>query len=95
MTARLSHLSLLPVAALLLASCASCGLDSKMALIKHGMSIDQVEALLGQPTRIETKTTGQAMSDEVYHYSTPSGEGQVVFINGIVFSTALPFGANS
>ncbi len=78
--------SLLALAALALTACASCGLDSKMGLIKTGMKVDQVEALLGRPTHIDqTETADQTVAGEVYHYSTPSGEARVVFVNGAVF----------
>jgi hypothetical protein len=84
------------VAALALTACASCGLDSKMALIKPGMKITQVEALLGTPTHIdETQTADQTLSGKVYHYSTPAGEGRVVFVNGSVFSSTILNGAKS
>ena len=88
--------SLFAMAALVLTACASCGLDSKMALIKPGMKVDQVEALLGSPTRIdETQTADQALAGEVYHYSTPAGEGRVVFVNGIVFTASVLTGTKS
>jgi hypothetical protein len=67
-----------------------------MALIKPGMSVTQVEALLGSPTHIdESQTTDQTLTGQVYHYSTPAGEGRIVFVNGIVFSSTLLTGAKS
>ena len=88
--------SILAVAALVLTACASCGLDSKLGLIKPGMKVAQVEALLGSPTHIdETQTADQTLSGQVYRYSTPAGEGRVVFVNGIVFSTTILPGAKS
>ena len=88
--------STLAIAALALTACATCGLDSKLGLIKPGMKVNQVEALLGSPTHIdETQTSDQTITGQVYHYSTPAGEGRVVFMNGIVFSTTILPGAKS
>jgi hypothetical protein len=82
------------VCAFALTACASCGLDSKMGLIKPGMKVDQVEAILGQPTQIEhSETTG--IQGDVYRYSTPAGEGRVVFVSGIVFSSTLLHGTKT
>jgi len=84
------------IMALALTACATCGLDSKLGLIRPGMKINQVEALLGSPTRIdETQTANSTTPNEVYHYSTPAGDGRVVFVNGIVFSSTLLTGSNS
>jgi hypothetical protein len=83
---------ILAAATVILTACASCGLDSKLGLIKPGMKVDQVLALLGNPTRIdETQTEDQTLTGQVYHYATPAGEGRIVFVNGTVFSaTILP-----
>jgi hypothetical protein len=87
-----SRAVLLAAATVVLTACASCGLDSKLGLIKPGMKADQVQALLGNPTRIdETQTDDQTVTGQVYHYATPAGEGCIVFVNGVVFSaTILP-----
>ncbi len=91
-----SRKSILALAALALTACATCGLDSKMALVKPGMKVAQVEALLGSPTHIDdTQTADQTLTGQVYHYSTPAGEGRVVFVNGIVFSSTLLNGTKS
>jgi hypothetical protein len=86
------RLVLIAAATVALTACASCGLDSKLGLIKPGMKADQVQALLGSPNRIdETQTEDQTVTGQVYHYTTPAGDGRVVFVNGIVFSaTILP-----
>ena len=58
---------------------------------KPPLSIAQVEQLMGQPVRIEhAESTG--LVGDVYHYPTyPSGgDFQVIFINGVVFNTAIP-----
>ena len=93
---RYIYTTLVAVAALALTACATCGLDSKMALIKTGMKVAQVEALLGSPTHIdESQTADQTLTSQVYRYSTPAGEGRVVFVNGIVFSSTFLNGAKS
>ncbi len=91
-----SRASVLLAAALALTACASCGLDSKLGLIKPGMKPDQVQALLGKPTRIdETQTADETLTGQVYYYATPAGEGRVVFVNGIVFSSGILSGTKS
>jgi hypothetical protein len=89
-------LGVLALTAAALTACATCGLDSKLGLIKNGMKTDQVVALLGNPTSIEeTQTDDQTVSAQVYHYSCPTGDGAIVFVNGAVFSTTLLAGAKS
>jgi hypothetical protein len=81
----LHQLGLLAAVALTLTACSTCGLDSKLGLIKPGMKANQVETILGQPARIdEAQTNDQTVTGQVYHYSTPSGECRVVFVNGVV-----------
>jgi len=90
------RVSLLAAACVALTACATCGLDSKMGLIKPGMTAAQVVALLGSPTRIdETQTADQTLTGKVYHYATPAGDGRIVFVNGIVFSSTILSGAKS
>jgi hypothetical protein len=60
---------------------------------KPPLSVSQVEQLMGQPLRIEqSETTDQTVKGMVYHYPTypAGGDFQVVFVNGVVFNTALP-----
>jgi hypothetical protein len=62
------------------------------------LSIAQVEQLMGQPLRIEqSETADQTITGEVYHYPTypPGGDFKVIFVNGEVFSTAIPSPAKS
>jgi hypothetical protein len=89
---RKARVLLLAAATVILTACSMCGLNSKLGLIKPGMKVDQVLALLGNPTRIdETQTEDQTLTGQVYHYATPGGEGRIVFVNGTVFSaTILP-----
>ena len=90
------RLGLLALTATTLIACASCGLDSKLGLIKNGMKPEQVVALLGNPNRIEeTQTEDQTVSAQVYHYSCPTGDGAIVFVNGAVFSSTLLAGTKS
>ncbi len=85
MNAQRHNLGLLTALALTLTACSTCGLDSKMGLVKPGMKADEVETILGHPARIdEAQTDDQTIAGQVYHYSTPSGECQVVFVNGAV-----------
>ena len=65
---------------------------------KPPLSITQVEQLMGQPLRIEqSESADQTVTGEVYHYPTyPSGgDFQVIFVNGVVFNTAIPSPAKS
>ncbi len=58
---------------------------------KPPLSMAQVEQIIGQPLQIEhSETTG--LTGDVYHYPTypPGGDYQVVFVNGVIFRTALP-----
>jgi len=88
--------TLVVAAALALTACSICGLNHDLGLIKPGMKTSEVEALLGRPARIDqTETADQTVSGEVYHYSTPSGEGRVIFINGVVFKSEILDGAKS
>ena len=70
--------------ALALTACSASVSTEKMAQIKTGMKIDQVEAILGSPMRIDqSETTG--LRGEVYHYPGSEGEGRVIFLNDAVF----------
>jgi hypothetical protein len=63
----------------------------KIRETKPPLTTAQVEQLMGQPLRIDhAESTG--IVGEVYHYPTypPGGDFQVIFINGVVFQTALP-----
>jgi hypothetical protein len=58
---------------------------------KPPLSIARVEQIMGQPLRIEhAESTG--IVGDVYHYPTypPGGDFQVIFVNGVVFNTAIP-----
>lgn len=68
--------------ALTLTACSVCGLNHDLGLVKPGMKVNEVEALLGSPASID-----ETVSAEVYHYSTPSGEARIVFVNGAVFKS--------
>jgi hypothetical protein len=60
---------------------------------KPALTIAQVEQLMGRPLRIEqSETADQTVTGEVYHYPTypPGGDFKVIFVNGVVFGTALP-----
>ena len=70
--------------ALVLASCSSAATPEKISRIKPAMKVAEVEAILGRPDHIEqAETTG--LRGEVYHYTGSGGEGQVVFLNDVVF----------
>jgi hypothetical protein len=63
---------------------------------KPPLSIAQVEQIMGRPLRIEhAESTG--LVGDVYHYPTyPSGgDFQVIFVNGVVFNTAIPSSTKS
>jgi len=76
------------VAALVLVACSSAVTQTKLNQVTNGMKTDQVETLLGQPTRIDqSEITG--LTGQVYHYVSKQGDGRVVFINGAVFETSF------
>jgi len=65
----------------------------KISETKPPLSTAQVEQLMGPPLRIEqSESADQADTGAVYHYATnpPGGDFQVIFVNGVVFHTALP-----
>src|ERR1700682_2579375 len=60
---------------------------------KPPLTMAQVEQFMGQPLRIEqSESADQTIKGEVYHYPTfpPGGDFRVIFVNGVVFHTALP-----
>jgi hypothetical protein len=65
----------------------------KINKTKPALTVAQVEQLMGRPTSIEqSETADQTVSGEVYHYPTypPGGDFKVIFVNGVVFHTAIP-----
>jgi len=86
---------LLPAATLLLGACSSAVTQSQLTQVTPGMKTDQVQKILGQPTRIDqSEITG--LSGQVYHYVSSAGDGQVVFVNDAVFETNfVPAGAHA
>lgn len=80
------RLSIPLLAIVALSACSSAITSTKLAKVIDGMSTEQVEQLLGQPTRIDhAEITG--LTGLVYHYVSPQGDGRVVFLNGTVFET--------
>ena len=60
---------------------------------KPPLTIVQVAQLMGQPLRIEqSESTDKTVTGAVYHYPTypAGGDFQVIFVNGVVFHTAIP-----
>jgi uncharacterized lipoprotein YmbA len=83
-------------AVLLLTACSSAATSGKMAQIKPAMSLDQVQAILGRPARIEhSQSADQTITGEVDYYSAPNGQGRVVFVNNVVFKADFVPGAKS
>jgi hypothetical protein len=77
---------------LLATACSSSVNADKMAQIKTGMKVSEVEARLGRPNHIDqSETTG--LRGEVYHYPGANGEGQVVILNDTVFDSKFIAGA--
>jgi outer membrane protein assembly factor BamE (lipoprotein component of BamABCDE complex) len=79
----------------MLAACSSAVTASQLTQVILGMKTDQVQKLLGQPTRIDqSEITG--LTGQVYHYISSAGDGQVVFVNDAVFETNfVPVGAHA
>ena len=84
----------LGVTALLLAACSSGATQTTISEIKPKMKVEQVEALLGQPSHIdESETTG--LKGEVYYYPGSQGMGRVIFLNDVVFQAIFTPGGRS
>ena len=68
---------------------------------KPPLTVAQVEQLMGPPASIEqSESTDQTVTGEVYHYpvTAPGGQPQdfrVIFVNGVVFNTAIPSSTKS
>jgi outer membrane protein assembly factor BamE (lipoprotein component of BamABCDE complex) len=94
MKTSLRYLVLL-VALPFLGACSSAVTASQLTQVTTGMKTDQVQKILGQPTRIDqSEITG--LSGQVYHYVSSAGDGQVVFVNDAVFETNfVPAGAHA
>ena len=74
------------LAVVLLAACSSAVTQARLAKITSGMKAAPVEAILGQPTRIDhSEITG--LTGQVYHYISSQGDARVVFVNDSVFET--------
>jgi len=72
--------------AVALTACSSAVTPDKMSQIKPAMNSDQVQSILGRPTRIEqSETADQTLNGEVDYYTAANGEGRVTFINHTVF----------
>jgi hypothetical protein len=68
----------------------------KINYSKPPLTKTQVEQLMGRPIRIEqSESADQTVTGAVYHYPiSPPGRDvrdfQVIFVNGVVFHTAIP-----
>jgi hypothetical protein len=72
------------VSALLLTACSSAVVSVAQGRVTTGMKPDQVESILGRPTRIdESDTTGA--TGKVYLYVNNDGWARVIFVNDTVF----------
>jgi outer membrane protein assembly factor BamE (lipoprotein component of BamABCDE complex) len=86
--------TLLLATLVLLTACSSAVSPDKISQIKPDMKVDQVTAILGQPTRIEHAETTQSQGD-VYYYAVHNGTGRVIFLNNAVFKAEFVPGAKS
>jgi hypothetical protein len=81
---------------LTLTACSSAVTPDKISQIKPAMNSDQVQSILGRPTRIEqSESTDQTLNGEVDVYTAANGEGRVTFINHAVFKAEFVPGAKS
>lgn len=86
--------SLMTLCLLALGACSSSVNAEKISQIKPAMKVEQVEAILGRPDRIDqAETTG--LQGQVYHYQAASGEGRVIFLNDSVFKAEFLPGGKS
>lgn len=82
-------LRLLPALALaiLLIACGSKLTAENLAKVQTGMSEDQVRAILGTPSEIETASF-LGVSGTTWLYKSGKNEAKIVFVNGQVFQSS-------
>ena len=67
-------------ATLLVVACSSKLTNENLTKVKTGMSVSEVESLLGKPAKIETSET-LGIRATTYYYKSSSGEVKVSFLN--------------
>jgi hypothetical protein len=85
-------LRLLAIGAMLffVVACASKLTSENLAKVKNGMTEDEVKAILGKPTAVETSGM-LGISGSSYTYKTKDSEVKVIFLNGKVMTTQGSF----
>ncbi|GAB4243659.1 MAG: hypothetical protein OHK005_08150 [Candidatus Methylacidiphilales bacterium] len=86
MRGRFSDVALALILGLVLAACGSKLTAENLSKIQTGMSEDQVRAILGEPTEIETASF-LGFSGTTWKYQQGKNEAQIVFVNGQVFQS--------
>ncbi|MBN1141624.1 MAG: outer membrane protein assembly factor BamE [Deltaproteobacteria bacterium] len=76
-------LVIVAILALTLGGCGSRLTGENLAKVETGMSIQQVEALLGKPTSVETQGA-LGVEGTVYLYKSGKKEVSIIFANGKV-----------
>jgi len=80
------RISILLFAVVAITACSSAVTPSKLGQVADGMTVNEVEQVLGRPTRIDHAEI-TSLTGDVYHYVSARGDAQVVFVNGTVFRT--------
>jgi hypothetical protein len=83
---------ILPVAALalLLAACASKLTEDNLQKIHNGMTTDEVKAILGTPTGIQS-SGALGITGTTYTYHSGSSDVKITFLNDKVIATEGEF----
>ncbi len=80
---KLASLSLVVVASLFLVSCSRMTEENRQK-VQKGMTVPEVEAILGSPTTNETQSPLGVVNLTVFHYKKANDDVMVRFINGKV-----------
>jgi outer membrane biogenesis lipoprotein LolB len=82
---------LLLVSALLLLTACSKLTETNLQKVQNGMTTDQVKAILGAPTSVETSSALGIISGTTYTYHTGSSDVKISFLNDKVIATEGEF----
>ena len=83
--------ALLTVAAILLVTACSRLTEDNLQKIHNGMTTDEVKAILGAPTSLQTSNALGIISGTTYTYHTSSSDVKITFVNDKVIATEGEF----
>jgi hypothetical protein len=85
------HTTLSAVAALLLLAACSRLTEDNLQKIHNGMTTDEVKAILGTPTDVQTSNVLGVVSGTAYTYHSGSSDVKISFVNDKVIATEGDF----